>query len=106
MQRRRERDSLWAFAFTVVAVLLLVSLAGTKVNSDRISRDAEKGARTYHALCILQRYYGDQIADTKAFLRDPPAAMTPAVLASVRISLHRLEGVVRQYRSLECPPGT
>jgi hypothetical protein len=90
-------------AFAVVGVLLVLALAGTKVNSDKISTDAEKGARTYHALCILSQYYGDQIADTKAFLRDPPQSMTPAVLASVRISLHRLEGVVRQYRSLECP---
>jgi hypothetical protein len=64
---RRHR---WPVVFCAVSVALVVSIAGTKVNSDRIQHDAELGAATHFAVCALRADYRHRIADTAQQIRD------------------------------------
>lgn len=110
MPRRLITRSFWLrhradVMFLTVALLFVFLLIATKVNQDRERRTAELGARSYHALCVLRGYYGEQITVTRTFIRKHPEGIPPSVsVADLRLSLHRLEAIYRGYRSLECPP--
>lgn len=110
MPRRLITKGFWnrhlpEIAYVTVAVLFVFLIVATKVNQDRLRRTAELGDKSYHALCVLRGYYGEQITSTKTFLRKHPEGIPPSISAAdLRLSLHRLEAIYRGYRSLECPP--
>lgn len=110
MPRRLVTKGFWnrnlpLFAYVTVAVLFLVLVIATKTNQDKLERTARLGQKSYHALCTLRGYYGEQITSTRTFLKEHPEGIPPSVSAAdLRLSLHRLEAIYRGYRTLECPP--
>jgi len=96
---RRHR---WPIVFGMVAVALVVSIGGTKVNSDRISHDAELGAATHQAVCALRVDLHDRYLNGVRFLEHPSIALPPAALRAYKLQLEGQRRTLRALAGLRC----
>lgn len=96
---RRNR---WEFVFVVLAVTLLVAVTGTKVNSDRIERDAREGAAVHAAVCLLRRDYAERYAADRAFLRHPSIPLPAGVLKTYRLRVDAERRTLEALSALKC----
>lgn len=92
----------WEFVFVALALCFVVALGGTKVNSDRISNDAEKGAVTYKALCALSADYRDRYHTDKRFLAHPAIKLPRAALQAYRLRVASERRTLRALQVLRC----